>query len=173
MLICSRGHVVLMPDFSLPLEYYLIPFLIIVGICLILIVVFMVDKDVSASASLPRIFECRYYLTVLQILVFLSSLEFTTPLHPPSQVSVQKKKKNWIQVGLFIRCLSLASNLGSKHHSFPHVTVLLCCQESQFLFFGLTMSNLKPARFCCLGPNLNFLAAINRNGDSQTLLVTT
>lgn len=38
----SRGHVVLMPDFSLPLEYYLIPFLIIVGICLILIVVFMV-----------------------------------------------------------------------------------------------------------------------------------
>lgn len=37
-----RGHVVLMPDFSLPLEYYLIPFLIIVGICLILIVVFMV-----------------------------------------------------------------------------------------------------------------------------------
>uniref|UniRef100_A0A3Q4B2E0 RING-type E3 ubiquitin transferase n=1 Tax=Mola mola TaxID=94237 RepID=A0A3Q4B2E0_MOLML len=36
------GHVVLMPDFSLPLEYYLIPFLIIVGICLILIVVFMV-----------------------------------------------------------------------------------------------------------------------------------
>lgn len=31
-----------MPDFSLPLEYYLIPFLIIVGICLILIVVFMV-----------------------------------------------------------------------------------------------------------------------------------
>ncbi|XP_023686324.1 E3 ubiquitin-protein ligase RNF13-like [Paramormyrops kingsleyae] len=38
------GHVVLMPDFSLPLEYYLIPFLIIVGICLILIVVFMITK---------------------------------------------------------------------------------------------------------------------------------
>lgn len=38
----SSGHLVLMPDFSLPLEYYLIPFLIIVGICLILIVVFMV-----------------------------------------------------------------------------------------------------------------------------------
>ncbi|MGH0167129.1 UNVERIFIED_CONTAM: hypothetical protein FKN15_052094 [Acipenser sinensis] len=35
------GHIVLLPDFSLPLEYYLIPFLIIVGICLILIVVFM------------------------------------------------------------------------------------------------------------------------------------
>lgn len=33
-----------MPDFSLPLEYYLIPFLIIVGICLILIVVFMVSS---------------------------------------------------------------------------------------------------------------------------------
>ena len=33
-----------MPDFSLPLEYYLIPFLIIVGICLILIVVFMVGR---------------------------------------------------------------------------------------------------------------------------------
>lgn len=38
-----------MPDFSLPLEYYLIPFLIIVGICLILIVVFMV-------ASVPQIY---------------------------------------------------------------------------------------------------------------------
>lgn len=44
VLLFSRGHVVLMPDFSLPLEYYLIPFLIIVGICLILIVIFMVDK---------------------------------------------------------------------------------------------------------------------------------
>uniref|UniRef100_A0A671RCR2 RING-type E3 ubiquitin transferase n=1 Tax=Sinocyclocheilus anshuiensis TaxID=1608454 RepID=A0A671RCR2_9TELE len=41
------GHVILMPDFSLPLEYYLIPFLIIVGICLILIVVFMITKFVQ------------------------------------------------------------------------------------------------------------------------------
>uniref|UniRef100_A0A1A7XMM5 E3 ubiquitin-protein ligase RNF13 n=1 Tax=Iconisemion striatum TaxID=60296 RepID=A0A1A7XMM5_9TELE len=41
------GHVVLIPDFSLPLEYYLIPFLIIVGICLILIVVFMITKFVQ------------------------------------------------------------------------------------------------------------------------------
>ncbi|CAF92164.1 unnamed protein product, partial [Tetraodon nigroviridis] len=41
------GHLVLMPDFSLPLEYYLIPFLIIVGICLILIVVFMITKFVQ------------------------------------------------------------------------------------------------------------------------------
>ncbi|KAG7456912.1 hypothetical protein MATL_G00241010 [Megalops atlanticus] len=41
------GHVILMPDFSLPLEYYLIPFLIIVGICLILIVVFMITKCVQ------------------------------------------------------------------------------------------------------------------------------
>ncbi|XP_056269846.1 E3 ubiquitin-protein ligase RNF13 [Pseudoliparis swirei] len=41
------GHVVLKPDFSLPLEYYLIPFLIIVGICLILIVVFMITKFVQ------------------------------------------------------------------------------------------------------------------------------
>lgn len=32
----------LIPEVSLPLEYYLIPFLIIVGICLILIVIFMV-----------------------------------------------------------------------------------------------------------------------------------
>uniref|UniRef100_A0A8D1LHD7 RING-type E3 ubiquitin transferase n=1 Tax=Sus scrofa TaxID=9823 RepID=A0A8D1LHD7_PIG len=36
------GHIILVPEFSLPLEYYLIPFLIIVGICLILIVIFMV-----------------------------------------------------------------------------------------------------------------------------------
>ncbi|KAJ8409402.1 hypothetical protein AAFF_G00228030 [Aldrovandia affinis] len=41
------GHVILMPDFSLPIEYYLIPFLIIVGICLILIIVFMVTKCVQ------------------------------------------------------------------------------------------------------------------------------
>ncbi|KAM7133678.1 E3 ubiquitin-protein ligase RNF13 isoform 1-T1 [Molossus nigricans] len=39
-----RGHIVLVPEFSLPLEYYLIPFLIIVGICLILIVIFMITK---------------------------------------------------------------------------------------------------------------------------------
>ncbi|XP_049587948.1 E3 ubiquitin-protein ligase RNF13 isoform X1 [Syngnathus scovelli] len=41
------GRVLLMPDFSLPLEYYLIPFLIIVGICLILIVGFMITKFVQ------------------------------------------------------------------------------------------------------------------------------
>lgn len=41
------GHVVLMPDFSLPLEYYLMPFLIIVGIFLILIVAFMISKFVQ------------------------------------------------------------------------------------------------------------------------------
>ncbi|KAK1168515.1 E3 ubiquitin-protein ligase RNF13-like [Acipenser oxyrinchus oxyrinchus] len=41
------GHIVLLPDFSLPLEYYLIPFLIIVGICLILIVIFMITKFVQ------------------------------------------------------------------------------------------------------------------------------
>ncbi|NWW30669.1 RNF13 ligase, partial [Panurus biarmicus] len=41
------GHVVLIPEFSLPLEYYLIPFLIIVGICLILIVIFMITKFIQ------------------------------------------------------------------------------------------------------------------------------
>ncbi|XP_020836554.1 E3 ubiquitin-protein ligase RNF13 isoform X2 [Phascolarctos cinereus] len=41
------GHIVLVPEFSLPLEYYLIPFLIIVGICLILIVIFMITKFVQ------------------------------------------------------------------------------------------------------------------------------
>uniref|UniRef100_A0A8C5REY7 RING-type E3 ubiquitin transferase n=1 Tax=Laticauda laticaudata TaxID=8630 RepID=A0A8C5REY7_LATLA len=41
------GHIVLIPEFSLPLEYYLIPFLIIVGICLILIVIFMITKFVQ------------------------------------------------------------------------------------------------------------------------------
>ncbi|XP_064186280.1 E3 ubiquitin-protein ligase RNF13-like [Anguilla rostrata] len=41
------GHVILMPDFSLPIEYYLIPFLVIVGICLILIFVFMITKFVQ------------------------------------------------------------------------------------------------------------------------------
>lgn len=44
-LFSCRGHIVLVPEFSLPLEYYLIPFLIIVGICLILIVIFMVGKS--------------------------------------------------------------------------------------------------------------------------------
>ncbi|XP_064431691.1 E3 ubiquitin-protein ligase RNF13-like [Mirounga angustirostris] len=32
----KRGHIILVLEFSLPLEYYLIPFFIIVGICLIL-----------------------------------------------------------------------------------------------------------------------------------------
>ncbi|XP_062988183.1 E3 ubiquitin-protein ligase RNF13 isoform X1 [Elgaria multicarinata webbii] len=41
------GHILLIPEFSLPLEYYLIPFLIIVGICLILIVIFMITKFVQ------------------------------------------------------------------------------------------------------------------------------
>lgn len=41
------GHIILVPEFSLPLEYYLIPFLIIVGICLILIVIFMITKFVQ------------------------------------------------------------------------------------------------------------------------------
>ncbi|XP_069069471.1 E3 ubiquitin-protein ligase RNF13 isoform X2 [Pleurodeles waltl] len=41
------GHIVLLPEWSLPLEYYLIPFLIIVGICLILIVIFMITKFVQ------------------------------------------------------------------------------------------------------------------------------
>ncbi|XP_009444953.1 E3 ubiquitin-protein ligase RNF13 isoform X4 [Pan paniscus] len=41
------GHLILVPEFSLPLEYYLIPFLIIVGICLILIVIFMITKFVQ------------------------------------------------------------------------------------------------------------------------------
>uniref|UniRef100_A0A8C4S549 RING-type E3 ubiquitin transferase n=1 Tax=Erpetoichthys calabaricus TaxID=27687 RepID=A0A8C4S549_ERPCA len=41
------AFIILKPDFSLPLEYYLIPFLIIVGICLILIVVFMITKFVQ------------------------------------------------------------------------------------------------------------------------------
>ncbi|XP_064442474.1 E3 ubiquitin-protein ligase RNF13 isoform X2 [Mirounga angustirostris] len=42
-----RGHIILVPEFSLPLEYYLIPFLIIVGICLILIVIFMITKFIQ------------------------------------------------------------------------------------------------------------------------------
>ncbi|XP_073915954.1 E3 ubiquitin-protein ligase RNF13 isoform X1 [Castor canadensis] len=41
------AHIILVPEFSLPLEYYLIPFLIIVGICLILIVIFMITKFVQ------------------------------------------------------------------------------------------------------------------------------
>ncbi|EDL35327.1 E3 ubiquitin-protein ligase RNF13 isoform c [Mus musculus] len=41
------GHIILVPELSLPLEYYLIPFLIIVGICLILIVIFMITKFVQ------------------------------------------------------------------------------------------------------------------------------
>ncbi|XP_027430475.1 E3 ubiquitin-protein ligase RNF13-like [Zalophus californianus] len=32
----KRGHIILVLEFSLPLEYYLIPFFIVVGICLIL-----------------------------------------------------------------------------------------------------------------------------------------
>ncbi|XP_053566005.1 E3 ubiquitin-protein ligase RNF13 [Bombina bombina] len=41
------GHVVLIPELNLPLEYYLLPFLIIVGICLVLIVIFMITKCVQ------------------------------------------------------------------------------------------------------------------------------
>uniref|UniRef100_A0A8C5M426 E3 ubiquitin-protein ligase RNF13 n=1 Tax=Leptobrachium leishanense TaxID=445787 RepID=A0A8C5M426_9ANUR len=41
------AHILLIPEVSLPLEYYLIPFLIIVGICLVLIVIFMITKFVQ------------------------------------------------------------------------------------------------------------------------------
>ncbi|XP_068136901.1 E3 ubiquitin-protein ligase RNF13 [Hyperolius riggenbachi] len=41
------AHLELTPEASLPLEYYLIPFLIIVGICLVLIVIFMITKFVQ------------------------------------------------------------------------------------------------------------------------------
>ncbi|XP_018423877.1 PREDICTED: E3 ubiquitin-protein ligase RNF13 [Nanorana parkeri] len=41
------AHLLLIPEASMPLEYYLIPFLIIVGICLVLIVIFMITKFVQ------------------------------------------------------------------------------------------------------------------------------
>ncbi|KAM4042571.1 E3 ubiquitin-protein ligase RNF13 [Anomaloglossus baeobatrachus] len=41
------AYIELQPDGNLPLEYYLIPFLIIVGICLVLIVIFMITKFVQ------------------------------------------------------------------------------------------------------------------------------
>ncbi|CAH2247134.1 E3 ubiquitin- ligase RNF13 [Pelobates cultripes] len=41
------AHIILIPEVNLPLEYYLIPFLIIVGICLVLIVIFMITKFVQ------------------------------------------------------------------------------------------------------------------------------
>ncbi|XP_075058057.1 E3 ubiquitin-protein ligase RNF13 [Mixophyes fleayi] len=41
------AYLVLIPEVTLPLEYYLIPFLIIVGICLVLIVIFMITKFVQ------------------------------------------------------------------------------------------------------------------------------
>ncbi|NWS42249.1 RNF13 ligase, partial [Probosciger aterrimus] len=59
------GHVVLIPEFSLPLEYYLIPFLIIVGICLILIVIFMV-RTLSLLKSLSGFDQVSIYNTYLK-----------------------------------------------------------------------------------------------------------
>ncbi|XP_063298589.1 E3 ubiquitin-protein ligase RNF13 [Pelobates fuscus] len=41
------AHIILIPEANLSLEYYLIPFLIIVGICLVLIVIFMITKFVQ------------------------------------------------------------------------------------------------------------------------------
>uniref|UniRef100_A0A8C2UKA6 RING-type E3 ubiquitin transferase n=1 Tax=Chinchilla lanigera TaxID=34839 RepID=A0A8C2UKA6_CHILA len=38
----NEGHIFLVPEFSLPLECYLIFFLIIVGVCIILIAIFMI-----------------------------------------------------------------------------------------------------------------------------------
>lgn len=61
-----RGHIILVPEFSLPLEYYLIPFLIIVGICLILIVIFMVGKR-----ALKSFLECYGLLFVVVVVVFM------------------------------------------------------------------------------------------------------
>uniref|UniRef100_A0A8C2UM90 RING-type E3 ubiquitin transferase n=1 Tax=Chinchilla lanigera TaxID=34839 RepID=A0A8C2UM90_CHILA len=50
----KRGHIILIPQFSLPLEYNLIPFLIMLGICLILIVIFMITKFVQDRHTTRR-----------------------------------------------------------------------------------------------------------------------
>ncbi|XP_054966574.1 E3 ubiquitin-protein ligase RNF13 isoform X1 [Pan paniscus] len=69
------GHLILVPEFSLPLEYYLIPFLIIVGICLILIVIFM-----------------RWGLSVLLRLVSNSWAQAVLQPWPPKALELQITK---------------------------------------------------------------------------------
>ncbi|XP_030072853.1 E3 ubiquitin-protein ligase RNF13 [Microcaecilia unicolor] len=61
------GHIVLLPEVSLPLEYYLIPFLIIVGICLVLIVIFMITKFVQDRHRARRNRLCKDQLKKLPI----------------------------------------------------------------------------------------------------------
>uniref|UniRef100_A0A8C2W321 RING-type E3 ubiquitin transferase n=1 Tax=Chinchilla lanigera TaxID=34839 RepID=A0A8C2W321_CHILA len=54
------GHIILVPEFSLPLEYYLILFLIIVGICLILIDRHRARRNRLGKDQLKKLPVCKF-----------------------------------------------------------------------------------------------------------------
>lgn len=70
------GHLILLPSYSLPLEYYLIPFLIIIGLCLVLIVIFMITKFVQDRHRARRNRLCRAQLKKIPVHNFKKGDEY-------------------------------------------------------------------------------------------------
>ncbi|XP_061492997.1 E3 ubiquitin-protein ligase RNF13 isoform X1 [Rhineura floridana] len=89
------GHILLIPEFSLPLEYYLIPFLIIVGICLILIVIFMSQQSDGGEK------EPLWMSRIRCLTIFLGITKFVQDRHRARRNRLQKDQLKKLPVHKF------------------------------------------------------------------------